>query len=183
MIPRNRRSGFVYFAFDGELIKIGHSRGPLHRVKHLRSPVKGRVKLIDYFAGYMDEEHYLHHKFAEHLAHQKEWFRDAPAIRQLIAELSNCNALILSGHTTIRDVADGKAPRLTPIKNIPREADRFHGWAEKETRFCPGSIQALAYRAWWGLKDGNHKPFTEFAKAYGAWAFPNTYQSELGEIA
>lgn len=177
----NRRRGFVYFATDGVLIKIGHSVGPTGRVCQLRSPTKaGPVRLIDFFPGYMDEEHNVHRIFPDLLAHKAEWFRRDSRILDFIALLDAHRAPLSARRISINDVIFGRHIKILempvmeqPKPNIPNNAAEFERWANNHCRVWDGPMQEKAYyaiEALKGLKHAKSDAIAVFTEAYHQWS-------------
>lgn len=87
-------TGFVYFATDDELVKIGFSGAPALRVKrlmHERPKPKNPVKLLSSARGTMGHERLFHALFWEQWQ-EREWFFPSPevieAFRQAEAGMS-----------------------------------------------------------------------------------------------
>lgn len=81
--PLPTTAGFVYFARAGDgPVKIGWSRDPHARSRHLRCPVSGtKVSIIACFAGTPSEEAFVHGALHHHrlpirggAAGNTEWF-------------------------------------------------------------------------------------------------------------
>lgn len=177
--PKSRRAGFVYFATDGELVKIGHSLWPKKRVAHLRSPAGKRLEMIANFRGFMDEEHSLHRLFAAHLACLDEWFHPCPEIENFIALLERYRAPLTKGRITITDVVFGRhidileIPPMTKEIHIPKESAEFERWAGSQCPIWPAELQAKAAHALYALKKQygtDPADIDRFADAYRQWS-------------
>lgn len=83
---RSGRTGSVYFAFDGERVKIGFSVNPWSRIKELKvgNPT---IKLHSSFRGTIEDESLLHEEF-NHLRLGGEWFSVDDGLRQRIFDLT-----------------------------------------------------------------------------------------------
>ncbi len=76
--------GFVYLAElpSMGLLKIGFSRHPMRRMIALKSTAKAQVNLISTKPARQEDESAVLKKFSTFLSHGREWFFDAPEIRQ-----------------------------------------------------------------------------------------------------
>ena len=83
-----QRDGYVYFAKNGSLVKIGYSTMPAVRVKALPKIQGKSAKLIHWIKGELKDEKALHQKFA-HLRRDGEWFRYTNEIFNFIKESRN----------------------------------------------------------------------------------------------
>lgn len=106
IIPVKRRRGHVYFMTDGDFIKIGHSIGPLACNKPKSTNGKP-VQLIDWFPGYMDEEHNLHRYFAP-LNIKGELFKRDQSLLAFIDELREYRYDLWRLDVSINDVIFGR---------------------------------------------------------------------------
>lgn len=110
-------SGFVYFATDDELVKIGFSAAPELRVKALkreRPKPKNPVRLLSSAVGTMGHERLFHALFWEHWI-EGEWFFPSPEVTEAIrqAEAGMCAERILLYHVGRRR-EPFKSPRYGP---------------------------------------------------------------------
>jgi len=83
--PQLRR-GSIYFIECGDFIKIGHASLVDRRFASLQGAIPYELKLLAVTCGSRDFEAKLHRRFA-HLLHRNEWFRKAPELMKLIADL------------------------------------------------------------------------------------------------
>lgn len=74
-------TGVVYFADDGQFIKIGFTKNTKGRASQLQTGSSRNVHIIATRSGTMQDERKLHRQFA-HLRHRGEWFRKE---RELLA--------------------------------------------------------------------------------------------------
>ena len=86
---RNERakgnSGVVYFIEGGDFIKIGFTRSPAARSKHLMTDSPYEPKVLHLEPGTYKTEKLFHRQFA-HLRIRGEWFRKAPEILEYIEQ-------------------------------------------------------------------------------------------------
>lgn len=75
--------GQVYFATDGEAIKIGFSGAPSLRLQDLQSANHRQLRLLKTIEGNQDTETALHQRFS-HLHIRGEWFRSDPELLDFI---------------------------------------------------------------------------------------------------
>lgn len=63
----------VYFLYNGESVKIGHSKNPKKRVKQLQTGSSSRILLLGSIEGGKELEKELHKKF-NYIRIKNEWF-------------------------------------------------------------------------------------------------------------
>lgn len=177
--PFKRRRGFVYFATDGDLIKIGHSITPKQRIASQRSPSGKRLKHLAHFPGFMDEEHSLHRLFQAHATPAIEWFTPNPQIDALVAALQTHRAPLFKYRISITDVVLGRhiaileMPHMTKELYIPAEGEEFSRWADRECPNWPTDLMVKSAHAAAALKQqyGTDPAHVDrFAEAYRQWA-------------
>jgi len=115
-------SGFVYFATDNELVKIGFSAAPAVRVKKLKSTSranKDKVRLLGQARGCMGHERLFHGLFWEHWC-EGEWFAVHPDLMKAIelAKDGMCAERILLHHVGRRR-EPFSPPRFGPANRSP----------------------------------------------------------------
>lgn len=174
-----RRRGLVYFATDGDLIKIGHSRYPERRVKELVSPTKAAMRLLAFYPGYMDEEHNVHRLFPDLVAHGDEWFRDDGRIAAFMGRLKKLSAHLYVRRISINDVILGKhieilgLPGFVGVAIDNMQADTFGAWADKACGPWPNDLQVCAARsvmAMKGIPGHDVSELQKFKNLYRDWA-------------
>lgn len=85
------REGWVYFACDGERVKIGFSGAPHSRVQDIQSSCSLPLTVLAVIKGTMDDEAKLHTKFSADRLHG-EWFTLSPKLRRHIDRLKKAEA-------------------------------------------------------------------------------------------
>lgn len=82
-------SGYVYFLWVGDSVKIGFSKNPFERGGDLMTGLAERPNLICAVRGTTDDERYIHRLLARHRRHG-EWFHASePVINLLMRAVSN----------------------------------------------------------------------------------------------
>lgn len=82
----DRVAGYVYFLMTRELVKIGFSTDPVHRLAELKTAIGDGVPIFCAVEGTLRDEKDLHDRLAFHRA-EGEWFRLTPPVRQMIARI------------------------------------------------------------------------------------------------
>lgn len=90
---------YIYFVSDGRNIKIGISTDPDKRAAMLQTSHSARLEILGTQKGDRQLERDLHDRFRNH-RQLGEWFKDAPEIRDYIAEFTDQN-----GHKSQTEVA------------------------------------------------------------------------------
>lgn len=90
VIPPRDISQSVYFVQDGDAIKIGIGMDPAFRLTHLQVGNPRLLTLLGSYKASRTEESALHERFKSHHI-RGEWFRDHPALRELIAARCHAN--------------------------------------------------------------------------------------------
>jgi hypothetical protein len=85
--------GRIYFigAVDGDVVKIGYSIKPEHRIRQIQSGNPEKLRVLHEFAGGKSVERHLHVRFGPSRRHG-EWFGNAPEIRRFARHLEYCHA-------------------------------------------------------------------------------------------
>lgn len=174
---RGDRDGFVYFATDGVLVKIGYSLSPPVRLKGLRSPNRLPMRMIAYFPGSFAEEASVHIALASKLAHGDEWFTPCPEIDRLIAALKPHRTALAHGRITIADVLLGRhtsiLEKIQMNVSIPTEMNEFSRWADRECPNWPAELQVRASHALSAMRrqyGSDPADIEKFEAAYRKWA-------------
>lgn len=80
------REGWIYFAHDGNAIKIGFSFSPESRIKEMQTANSREIEMLWKMRGNLLQEQELHRRFwASRI--QGEWFYDDGEIRKFIESL------------------------------------------------------------------------------------------------
>lgn len=79
--------GRIYFATDGQAIKIGYSGAPKERLRDLQTAHHQTLKLLGTVPATPDDELAVQKKFG-HLHVRGEWFRSDPELLTYIEEVS-----------------------------------------------------------------------------------------------
>mgnify|MGYP001041608876 CR=1 FL=1 len=72
--PRTGVTGFIYFLWSGNFVKIGYSRGPLRRAEALLTGLAQGVRAFAAVPGSRADERRLHHALTDHRSMHGEWF-------------------------------------------------------------------------------------------------------------
>ena len=86
-------SGYVYFVWDGEAIKIGFAMEPIKRLAGLRSSRSSELKMLGAIAAHRHMEKMLHHRFV-HLKIRGEWFQPGEDLLDMIEDLNSDGRLV-----------------------------------------------------------------------------------------
>lgn len=124
----------VYFAYFPklDLVKIGESVNPLHRLQVLKSkkPSVGPFKVFAAFVG--RDEKTTHAEYSEFL-HKGEWFSMPPEIRKQIAD-------------SAPEGWEDKLPKLRGTWILREDRDSLQSMADAEGISLPEFLRSLAYR-------------------------------------
>lgn len=105
--PLNQRGGQVYFATDGEEIKVGFSTYVAGRLPRLSFKLKKQMALIAAFDGYLEDEETFHTLF-RHLKVQRrrnrDWYPRCQEIFDIIELLQNADAGVTNGRPSVTQV-------------------------------------------------------------------------------
>jgi hypothetical protein len=81
-------TGRVYFATDGQLIKIGYAKKPLKRLSTLQTGIAHRLHLLAAMHGSIQMERHIHDRFKA-IRHRGEWFRAEPQLLRFIRQVAS----------------------------------------------------------------------------------------------
>lgn len=98
----------VYFLYDGESVKVGHSKNPRKRVKQLQTGSSSKIQLLGTIYGDKALEKEIHRQF-NRFRIINEWFRPEDELIQFI------NDNIIENRYIHRD-DNGKLTSLLRIK-------------------------------------------------------------------
>lgn len=109
------RSGYVYYAREGQEVKIGYSRNPWSRVNELRTGRPG-LALVAVEAGSRELEQQRHQQFAYARTHAgREWFRLTPDLTAHLAAVGGDVAFVAAtGATPPSPSLSSPRPLLNP---------------------------------------------------------------------
>jgi hypothetical protein len=77
--------GYIYYAQNGDHLKIGYSKNPWSRISELRTACP-TLELVGLEKGNLQDEKDMHEKFS-HLHHDREWFRMEPDLLKYVNAL------------------------------------------------------------------------------------------------
>jgi hypothetical protein len=107
--PLSERIGVIYFATDGEAIKIGFTTRLAARMSQLQSRTDRQLTVLDSFVAWEREEAMLHREFRPDRfgrKHEKEWYRRTPKLLSLIERLRTARHEIERRATTVAKIAE-----------------------------------------------------------------------------
>jgi hypothetical protein len=108
------KNGFVYYAKDGDRIKIGFSKNPWARVLELKTSCP-QLELIGVEEGNLKNEEIRHKQFASFQI-EREWFRFEGELKNLCLSLSmTVNDNVSNAHITEADTDTDTEKNNTPL--------------------------------------------------------------------
>lgn len=118
--PVSQRIGHVYFASDGEVIKIGFATYVARRVGNLRSRTGRNLKLLLAVPGWEADERAIHSRIFWLTSHGKEWYRPEPPLLEFIERLRAASGSFTASRTLAHFIA--KDPLRVPRPPQTEEA-------------------------------------------------------------
>lgn len=120
---RLEKPRYVYFASAGDMIKIGCSNQPEHRLKAIGEWIPFRITLVATTPGSFGLEAKFHVHFADEWSHL-EWFRASPRMLEMINDINAGRDFNLAGDLLTSPKHIQKCLKKATTRRITMAEDR-----------------------------------------------------------